>query len=355
MVGRKKGLEPIRLPSLFKQKNFLTSLLIKSKFFMNYFWEYDPLEKRHTPALSEGVGGLTKAGYRHKVFSMTQRNCNTGGKVFLIFIGLFLFIPSYKAFSCTLFGAIGDRVEGGGVLIGKTRDRPKGLEQVFIEVLSKSGYGYRGISLKGVRNVTSGMNEKGLIVVSAAASNVEREDKITTVGRILSQAASVDEVIVLVQRGEIRGPIHYLVGDIHKIALLEVIDGRRYEFLVKENGTLCHTNHFILEEMKKFNPKIGVSSRARLDRIENLLSAGSFTRDKFIAYTRDHLNGPGNNSICRHFQVGARSGERTVSAAVYYLPKDAAPEIWVSLGQPCQSMFSNQLSTVSRPHNLPVT
>lgn len=270
---------------------------------------------------------------------MIQRTSLGSNKIFFLLIGLSILWPSFKAFPCTLFGAIGDRVEGGGVLIGKTRDRPKSLEQAFIEVLPKSGYGYRGISLKGLRNVTSGMNEKGLVVVSAAASNVEREDKVTTVGRILSKAACVDDVIALAQKGEIQGPIHYLVGDIHKIALLEMIDGQRYEVLVKENGVLCHTNHFILKEMKKFNRKIGVSSQARLNRIENLLRDVSFTKDRFIAYTQDHINGPGNNSICRHFEVGVQSGEQTVSAAIYFLPKDAAPEIWVSLGQPCQSMF----------------
>jgi hypothetical protein len=293
---------------------------------------------------------LTKWKKSHKVHVKMKKSFLKLNIVIICLMGLsFLWLPS-KGISCTLFGAIGDRVEGGGVLIGKTRDRPRGLEQAFIEVLPKSGYGYRGISLKGVRNVTSGMNEKGLVVVSAAASGVEREDKITTVGRILSKAASVDEVIVLAQKGEIKGPIHYLVGDNHKIALLEMIDGRRYEFLVKENGVLCHTNHFILKEMKKFNPKTGGSSQARLNRIENLLSDGSFTKDKFIAYVQDHFNGPGNNSICRHFEGGVQSGERTVSAAIYYLPRDAAPEIWVSLGQPCQSMFSNQLSVISQPH-----
>ena len=259
----------------------------------------------------------------------------------------FLWLPS-KGISCTLFGAIGNSVEGGGALIGKTRDRPQGLGQVFIEVLPKSGYRYRGISLKGVRNVTSGMNERGLVIVSAAASNVEKEDRITTVGRILSKASSVDEVIAFVQKGEIKGPIHYLVGDIHKIALLEVVDNNRYEFLVKETGVLCHTNHFILKDMKEFNRKIGVSSQARLNRVEKLISDGPFTKDKFIAFTQDHLNGPGNNSICRHFQAGVRPSEQTVSAAVYYLPKEDAPEIWVSLGQPCQSIFSSQPFAVSQ-------
>jgi hypothetical protein len=145
--------------------------------------------------------------------------------------------------------------------------------------------------------------------------------------------------MAMVRKGEIQGPLFYLVGDIHKIALLEVIDRHRYDSLVKEDGVLCHTNHFVLKDMRDLNRKIGVSSQARLNRIEKLLGDGPFTKDKFISYTQDHFNGPGNNSICRHFEVGVRSGERTVSAAIFFLPKDAAPEIWVSLGQPCQSMF----------------
>jgi hypothetical protein len=190
--------------------------------------------------------------------------------------------------------------------------------------------------------VTSGINEKGLVVVSAAASNVEKEDKVTTVGKILSRASSVDEVIALLKKGEIRGPIHYLLGDIHKIALLEAIDGDRYAFLVKENGVLYHTNHFTLNDMKKFNGKIGVSSQVRLNRIESLLKESPFTKEKFIIFAQDHFNGPGNNSICRHFESGVRGSEQTVSAAVYYLPKEGVPEVWVSLGQPCQAVFKRQ-------------
>jgi hypothetical protein len=73
--------------------------------------------------------------------------------------------------------------------------------------------------------------------------------------------------------------------------------------------------------------------------IERLLNDGPFTKDRFIAFTRDHFNGPGNNSICRHFEVRVQSSEQTISAAVCYLPKKGMAEIWVSLGQPCQSIF----------------
>jgi len=260
-------------------------------------------------------------------------------RIRLFLVVFFLASSSIDVGACTLFGAIGSSVEGGGVLIGKTRDRVENLEQAFIEVSPKVGYRYRGISTKGKSVVTSGINEKGLVVVSAAASNFKKEGPITTVGKILSKVSSVDGVIEMVKRGEVQGPISYLVGDRSTIAIVEVIDGRQNAFLTRQDGLLSHTNQFILKETKPLNPKIGVSSQTRLNRIEKVLRDGPFTKDTFIAFTKDHANGPGINSICRHYEGGARSSERTLSAAVFYLPKEGAPEIWVALGQPCQSPF----------------
>ena len=274
-----------------------------------------------------------------KYFYVKQTSSSMMIKIFFIIIGLSLFIPSNAALPCTLFGAIGDSVQGGGVLIGKTRDRAENSEQAFVEVVPKGGYRYRGISMRGVERVTSGINEKGLVVVSAAASSVEKEGKVTTVGKILSKASSVDEVMAMVRKGEILGPVYYLAGDIHKIALFEVIDRHRYDSLVKEDGILCHTNHFVLKDMRDLNRKIGVSSQARLNRIERLLADGPLTKERFVTITKDHFNGPGDNSICRHFEREVRGSERTVSSAVYTLRKGEPPEIWVSLGQPCQSIF----------------
>jgi len=59
--------------------------------------------------------------------------------------------------------------------------------------------------MRGVKRVTSGINEKGLIVVSAAASSVGREGKVTTVGKILSEASSVDEVTAMLRKGRFKG------------------------------------------------------------------------------------------------------------------------------------------------------
>lgn len=272
---------------------------------------------------------------------MSKRS-NRRAVILLPILGFFLQWVSL-AEACTLFGAIGKSVEGGGVLIGKTRDRPQDLEQVFVEMAPKGGgYRYRGIATPDRVVVTSGVNEKNLVVVSAAASNVARENKVTSCGKILSKASSVDDVIQMVRGGEIQGPVHFLAADVRHIAVIEIMDRSRHDVVVGEEGVFCHTNHFVLEGMKDLNPKVGPSSSARLTRIQGLLAKGPFTKDQFIAFSRDHFNGPGNLSICRHAEKGKTQAEKTVSAAVYYLHKEQPAELWVSLGQPCQSTFEKR-------------
>ena len=120
--------------------------------------------------------------------------------IILIFWVELILTLSAPGETCTLFGAIGNAVEGGGVLIGKTRDRSEPFEQVFIEIQPKEGFRYRGIATQG-RSVSSGINEKGLVVVSASVSNIERRGKkITQPGKILSEASFVDNVIRMLPR-----------------------------------------------------------------------------------------------------------------------------------------------------------
>jgi len=265
----------------------------------------------------------------------------------IFWVGLILTL-STPGETCTLFGAIGNAVEGGGVLIGKTRDRSEPFEQVFIEIQPKEGFRYRGIATQG-RSVSSGINEKGLVVVSGAASNVERKgEKVTPPGKILSRASCVEDVLQMLPKGEIKGPVHFLVADRHKIVLIEAAGKGHYGTEIKESGVLYHTNHFVLESMKKWNPKVGSSSKARYDRIEALMTHGPYTKEAFIAMTRDHEHGPGDLSICRHREEKSRKLDRTISAAVYSLSKGGTPEVWFTLGQPCQSNFEKHESSLTR-------
>lgn len=129
----------------------------------------------------------------------------------LFLIGLFLLQPGTALSGCALFGALGSGVEGGGALIGKTRDQAEPSEQAFVTVRGKGRFQYRGICTKG-KSVTSGINEKGLIVVNATASHIEgREKKATPPGKILSRVSFVEEVIEMLRRGKIIGT-HFLLS-----------------------------------------------------------------------------------------------------------------------------------------------
>ncbi len=139
-----------------------------------------------------------------------------------------------------------------------------------------------------------------MVVVSAAASNFKREGPITSVGKILSKASSVDAAIEMVKKGEIQGPISYLVGDRNTIAIVEVIDGKQNAFLARQEGVLSHTNHFILKETMPLNPKVGVSSQTRLNRIEKVLSGKSIHKGRIHCFYEGPRKRAGNNSICRH-------------------------------------------------------
>jgi len=54
-----------------------------------------------------------------KYFYIKQTSSPMIIKIFFIFMGLSLFVPSYAALPCTLFGAIGDSVQAEGFWLGR--------------------------------------------------------------------------------------------------------------------------------------------------------------------------------------------------------------------------------------------
>src|SRR4030042_905555 len=71
--------------------------------------------------------------------------------------------------ACTLFAAAGSSVQGGGVLVGKTRDLGQGEEQVLIKEIPPVGIAFLGIASRKNGRMTAGVNEKGLVIAHAAA------------------------------------------------------------------------------------------------------------------------------------------------------------------------------------------
>ena len=242
--------------------------------------------------------------------------------------------------ACTLFGAAGSAVEGGGVLVGKTRDLPEAAEQVLIKETPVSGFAYLGVASRKSSRITAGVNAKGLVVLNASASSVaNRPRSHLRIEKVLGRAASVEEGLKIFREEGMRSPIHYLLADPQHLALLEVYNPERFETQKISNGILVHTNHYLFPSMIGLNGKTGKSSATRLTRIQSLMNGHPFTASQLLSFAKDHLNGPGDFSICRHRSPPANSGGITVSAIVVHLENGKPPAIWYRLGHPCKGPF----------------
>jgi isopenicillin-N N-acyltransferase like protein len=259
---------------------------------------------------------------------------------------LFLFVPSFlppaagTALACTLFGAAGSAVEGGGVLVGKNRDLPLEEEQIVVRRTPRVGPAFMGIASRKSGRITAGVNDKGLVIVTASAGSVaDRTRKHLRLEEILERVTSVEGALRVLRQAGMISPIHYLLADPGRLAVLEVFDGEHHAVREIADGVLTHTNHYLLPSMSSFNGKIGRSSRLRLERIRKLMSRPPFSPETFMAFSRDHGSGPGGDSLCRHPLPGKKTANVTVSAWVVRIDPRHPPDIRVRLGRPCGGSF----------------
>lgn len=130
--------------------------------------------------------------------------------------GLFVGRPSQ---ACTLWGAAGERVAGGGTLVAKNRDWTPDHRQELSIVRPKEGYASVVLTAIGGAEpgTKAGVNEKGLVIVAATASQVpaadrrRAEQKKSRITHLLARCASVEEV--LRQIDVLDRPVFYLLGD----------------------------------------------------------------------------------------------------------------------------------------------
>jgi len=243
------------------------------------------------------------------------------------------------AFACTLWGAAGGKVEGGGTLIAKNRDWEPTQFQELRRVVPKDGFRYLGLfaSDEEGTGLKAGINEKGLVVVTATASVIPSEKRSTPAKQTISTAdilktfSTVDEVV-----GELDRFTHasyYLVADKNKVAVIEVAPGRKATVRITEDGTLAQTNHYLDSELRILNKKVSASSRKRYERIQALLSndPDGFTLDDFVAFSEDRNAGP-DNSICRTGSSPTRS--RTLATWIIENPAEGAPCLYLKVANP---------------------
>jgi hypothetical protein len=261
-------------------------------------------------------------------------------KIFTWAGAILWFLTSQPSSACTLWGASGTAVEGGGTLVAKNRDWSPDHHQEL--VVLKPTQGYRALLLKAVGGaepgVKAGVNEKGLVIVSATASQVDgrqrtaNRQKRDLMSHFLSACADIDELLGKIEL--LRRPVFYLVGDRNQIALIEVAPDGRRSVRRQAAGTLHHTNHYCA-----FDPppdpkrKIGTSSTQRSARIGELLkdSPAPFTMDDFIRFSTDEVAGP-DNSIWR--TGSGPSHKRTLATWLVSVPTGGSPQLYLKTADP---------------------
>jgi hypothetical protein len=108
---------------------------------------------------------------------MTRMNAWRRTGVLLLIVPLLL--GSRAAESCTLWAAVREATRDGGSLVAKNRDWRPDHRQEVKRVTPKQGFRYYGLFATGNEEpgLKAGVNEKGLVVVSATAPYWRRELK----------------------------------------------------------------------------------------------------------------------------------------------------------------------------------
>lgn len=218
---------------------------------------------------------------------------------------LILFLPSLS-YACTLFAAQGKLTTYGGLVLVKNRDWFPDHHQELRLIRKAGAYQYLGLfAVDGPSpGLKAGVNEKGLVIVSAAADAIPKAVRMSIsrtkglTGRLLSTCAGVDEVLT---KGELfYGPTFLMVADATKIAMIEIGLEGKYATEVIQNGIYSHTNHYLIETMLPFNLQIPRSSKERLTLIKKLFSQTPPPYDlpTFLKFSTNQENGP-DNSIFR--------------------------------------------------------
>ena len=242
-----------------------------------------------------------------------------------------------QAVACTLWAVAGPEANGG-TLVSKNRDWKPDHTQKLKLVRSKRGFDYFGLYAEGNDDpgLKAGVNEKGLVIVSASVNLPKKAlenqpGKRGVMIRIMESYASVDALSADAdQVFSLARASYFVAADSRKVLVAEVGLEGKYSFKVLENGVTTHTNHFLDPGLATlYNNKIGSSSATRLARINELLTNGSrpFGSAQFAEISRDQHGGP-DNSLWR-------SGKsRTMASWIMESPVNGVPRLRVVIANP---------------------
>jgi isopenicillin-N N-acyltransferase-like protein len=257
---------------------------------------------------------------------------------------------------CTSFAACAKATKDGAPLLAQTRDASASGVEYRITVIAEpeNGFSYVAHS-RPTLNGGYGVNSKGVSIAaptvytldSVAALNAGKPSGITdsTLSKIvMERCASVDEALEYAESrpGGYMGLNVLLIDQEGNMAKIE----RAYESIntifpekasYLTNFTIAATNHFSSRKMNQIGASSAeeyASSHHRYDRIKELLTskAGQISYDTFEAFSRDHANGPGDLSICRH--------GKAICTNSAFIVEPAKRRLHILTGTPCLNEYT---------------
>lgn len=232
----------------------------------------------------------------------------------------------------------------GGPLVLKNRDiagrglRPKSIvEQPPID----DYYGFLTVDTCGTISIFKGVNDRGLVAantyIDRKRDDVEPERQLrngNVIRVLLEECATVDEARTVLESyptRQLSGQTLFLADETDG-TLLEV-DPVAERIAADDERVVSRTNHFVLSGSTET-----ASSRKRRQRaLELLEDGGRLDRDDLWEIARDHENGPGDDSICRHPEPWTDEyafGQLTTASAAVF--EGGSCEVEVAMGNPCE-------------------
>ena len=222
----------------------------------------------------------------------------------------------------------------GGLLIAKNRDWNESSKTSLKVIFPKKGYKYLAMYAEGEDGgVKGGINEAGLVVFTATASCVRKEDRYSEekgkIRLILTECRTVDDVIKNQNKYLLGRTQFIIIGDNKELARVEISPDNRANIERKLNGTLYHTNHYLCREFLSFNEKSGESSLKRCNRVSKLLDSKSpMSLEDMIKISNDKNDGS-DNSIWRE---GSSVGKpRTLMNMSVFVPLNGFARVYIKM------------------------
>lgn len=253
-----------------------------------------------------------------------------------------LMVQPLSTRACTTFASVGTANADSGLIIAKNRDSTQGFEQLAVrEEAGKNTYLGLFFNVDDKQPyplISAGINEHGLTVVQneavAITSAQLAEDAphgSAVIYNVLEGYSSVADVVADQQTLFGNGYANFLIiGDQTEAILVEIgPEENTYQILraSDNNNRLYHTNHYVLQSMRRHNKVFYPDSEDRFATIKKLMTGAKaqLTADgNYYHWINSAQNGQ-YNSMFRNI---------TVASWIATIPESGTPELMVRLTSP---------------------